>query len=272
MSDRSIRRAAERQAFKAARKDAARQAMQSSSSSATGAADAQLQPKKETSEAKVNSNRANSQHSSGPKSSIGKAISCMNALKTALTGVTVLLPSDDLAVYQAHILSYEKQFKPVGPEECALTQSIADLRWRLNRIPALEIALLTLGHKELAETNPAFAVTNLTPILEMEIRRIYVKDFRNLHLQESRLARRREKEMAELKQLQADRKSQEKAELAEAVRQLEIVNHFKRPFRFEAFGFEISKERFLAHLALNYPNMKYQEDAEPAAETMEAAA
>jgi len=149
-----------------------------------------------TSEAQLNANRENAQHSTGPKTAAGRAASSMNALKTGLTGVTVLLPSEDTAAYQSHIVSYEKQFKPLGPEESALVQSIADIRWRLNRIPALEIALISIAHKELAATNEEFNRPDITPVLEMEIRRAYGKDFRNLHLQESRLARRREKEMA----------------------------------------------------------------------------
>jgi hypothetical protein len=61
---------------------------------------------------------------------------------------------------QTHILSYEKQFKPVGPEECALAQSIADIRWRLNRIPALEFALITIGRHQLAARTKASTVRN----------------------------------------------------------------------------------------------------------------
>jgi len=53
---------------------------------------------------------------------------------------TVCLPGDDAALHQSLILSYEKLFCPVGPEECGLVQSIADIR-----IPGLHMALLNRG-------------------------------------------------------------------------------------------------------------------------------
>ena len=64
----------------------------------------------------------------------------MNALKTGLTGVQVLLPTDDAALYEAHVRDYKNEFQPVGPEETHLLQSIIDTRWRLARIPGLEIS------------------------------------------------------------------------------------------------------------------------------------
>ena len=214
------------------------------------------------SDAKLNANRENAQSSTGPTSSEGKAKVSVNALKTALTGVTVLLPSEDYEAYKSHILSYEKLFNPVGPEECSLTQSIADLRWRLNRIPSLEMALLTIGRSELARRHESFHQPTLNPILEMEIRRLYVKDFRNLHLQENRLARRREKEMAELKALQAERIAKEKEALKEATGRYVAARHFKNPFDFDSFGFEFSKERFIQHLAMQNPPIRWEESSE----------
>src|SRR5919199_1477139 len=48
-------------------------------------------------------NRANALLSTGPRTPQGKAKSSLNAVKTGLTGRTVLLPSDDAAVYQVHV-------------------------------------------------------------------------------------------------------------------------------------------------------------------------
>jgi hypothetical protein len=259
MSDRSIRRAAERQALKDARKAAVQQAMQSSASPTPAAAAQQPETTSEPSAARLAANRANAQFSSGPTSPIGKAVSSLNALKTGLTGVTVLLPSDDAAAYKSHILSYERLFTPVGPEESALTQSIADLRWRLNRIPALEMALISLGRQELAAANGQTQLPDLDPVLEVQIRRAYAKDFRNLNLQEARLARRREKEMAELCSLQAARKAEEEKALNDGVRLYTNARHLKQSFDFDAHGFEFSKPRFIAFLAAQVPPIKYEE-------------
>jgi hypothetical protein len=57
-------------------------------------------------------NRENAQKSCGPKTDAGKAIS-LNAVKT---GLTVLLPSDDAARYEGHILAYERSSNPSAPK------------------------------------------------------------------------------------------------------------------------------------------------------------
>jgi hypothetical protein len=71
-------------------------------------------------------NRANAQLSCGPKTPEGKAKSSLNAVKTGLTGRTVLLPSEDAEAYETHLLSYWEEFDPVGVRETQLVQSLAD--------------------------------------------------------------------------------------------------------------------------------------------------
>ena len=71
-------------------------------------------------------NRANAQLSSGPATPEGKAKVSHNALKTGLTGRTVLLPTDDVAAYQAHLERTFQHFAPETDEEKRLTQSLAD--------------------------------------------------------------------------------------------------------------------------------------------------
>src|SRR5690348_13550753 len=44
--------------------------------------------------------------STDPRTPEGQAKSSMNAVKTALTGRTVLLPSDDVAEYERHLAAY----------------------------------------------------------------------------------------------------------------------------------------------------------------------
>ena len=50
--------------------------------------------------AQIAANQANAQSSTGPKSEDGKNRSSLNALKTGLTGRTVLMPGDDAKAYQ----------------------------------------------------------------------------------------------------------------------------------------------------------------------------
>jgi hypothetical protein len=91
--------------------------------------------------AQITANQKNAQLSSGPTSIDGKSKSSLNAVKTGLTGRTVLLPGDDAAAYEAHVTSFFSRHQPVGDEEHNLVQSLADTEWRLLRIPALEFGI-----------------------------------------------------------------------------------------------------------------------------------
>jgi hypothetical protein len=203
MTARSIRRAQERKARKAAQKEARLQQ--------------QVQTEPAISEAKLAANRANAQLSSGPRSAAGKAVSSMNAVKTGLTGRTVLLPSDDAEAYRQHLAAYENEFKPVGLRECELVQSLADTQWRLQRIPGLEMAIYARGRDEFAEQFEDFDPAGRSARIDLETFIQYQKPLRNLQLQEGRLQRQREKDMAELRELQQERRQAEQPEtLAES--------------------------------------------------------
>src|SRR5579875_1846690 len=101
MTPRAIRRAQERRAAKLARKAAA------AGQPPIAASEPELPSEHlnfdepadhdEISEARLAANRRNALFSTGPTSEAGKAISCLNALKTGLTGQTVMLPTEDAA-------------------------------------------------------------------------------------------------------------------------------------------------------------------------------
>ena len=159
--------------------------------------------------AQLAANRANAQLSTGPTTLDGKATSCLNAVKTGLTGRTVLLHTDDAAEYQQHIAAYQKEFSPVGPRECDLVQSIADTVWRLRRIPGLEMAIYAYGRVQFADACKDHDEALRPAMIELQTFLTYEKQLRNLQLQESRLSRRREKETAELRELQQARQKKE---------------------------------------------------------------
>jgi hypothetical protein len=201
------------------------------------------------SEAQLAANRANAQHSTGPTSPEGKAKVSLNAVKTGLTGRTVLLSSEEAEPYKALLADYEKLLQPVNVEERALVQSIVDCRWRLDRIPGLEMALLTIIRNEWIARDPMYNAPARAILTEMEIRRKHEKEFRYLQIQEARLARRREKEMAELLRLQKERKAKEAEALAQAAQAYLLATHRNQPFDLAAFGFEFSTQQFQAYFA-----------------------
>ena len=159
--------------------------------------------------AQLAANRANAELSTGPITQEGRAKSSLNAVKTALTGRTVLLPTDDAAEYERHMQSYEGQFAPVGQLETDLVRSLAETAWRLLRIPSLENAIYAKGHIEFAEQFEDEDPAVRPHLILLETHMKYERQIRNLQLQEARLVRRREKELAELRQLQKERKEQE---------------------------------------------------------------
>jgi len=119
--------------------------------------------------------------------------------KRGLTGRSVLLPSDDPDVFEEHVKAYFDEYKPQGLRERELVQSLAETRWRLNRSFALEAALFSqVSNAENAEEGPS-AAANVQNLIKFE------KTLKNLHLQEARLNRRFDKDLAELRALQEAR-------------------------------------------------------------------
>jgi len=240
---RTERRAAERRAAKLARKAAQKPNPAFVSTTPVATCDAvpeEFNYARALSEAKLAANRANAQKSTGPQTDAGKAVSRYNAVRNALTGQTILLPTDDVARYQAHCESYHQELKPVGARETTLAQAIADHDWRLARIPVLEANLYALGeHKLASDEIPAH-------LLEAEIQVTYEKHFRNLNLQQNRLTRYRAKDLAELKALQQAREEEEKQNYERAAALEKHAEAAGQTFQPENFGFVFSTRHLAA--------------------------
>ena len=171
-----------------------------------------------SSAAKIAANQKNAQLSTGPVSESGKAKSSLNAVKSGLTGRTVLLPSEDAALYQAHISEFTKHYAPLGDEECKLVQSLADTEWRLLRIPSLEMGIYAVGRLEFAGLFPDEDEAVRKHLIEAQVFLAYQRQLNNLSIQESRLRRQREKDTATLRELQEKRQQQTQARLDAAAR------------------------------------------------------
>ena len=170
------------------------------------------------SEAQLNANRANAQLSTGPQTPEGKRTVSHNALKTGLTGRTILLPTDDLAAYETHLASVEARYRPATDEERLHAQSIAHIEWRLLRIPTIETGILALGRKRFADTHSDESPENRAVLIEAEVALEFQKQLANLALQETRLNRQHERETAKLEKLQTARKAVRDAQLEEVSR------------------------------------------------------
>jgi hypothetical protein len=115
-------------------------------------------------------NRANSAHSTGPRTESGKQRSSLNALRHGLTARTAVLPTEDPDTYQRHIQQFLDEYAPATPTETQLVHEIGNTAWRLNRIPFLEAELFS------QTPNPQTLIPqlgNLTEAAELFLRHQY---------------------------------------------------------------------------------------------------
>jgi hypothetical protein len=91
---------------------------------------------------RVVTNRANAQHSTGPKTPQGKAASSQNAAKHHLTSKQVVIPGEDPAAFDAHRADLIASLKPANAVESELVEELAANSWRLKRAHRIETAVL----------------------------------------------------------------------------------------------------------------------------------
>jgi hypothetical protein len=152
-------------------------------------------------------NRANAQHSTGPKTEAGKQRSSQNALRHGLTSQIVVMPNEDLEAYQSHLKSFVDEYQPQGATEAHLVQSLADTSWRQNRIGAIEANVLKFATMVVMPENDSKVLANLS-----------------LHSQ--RLARQFERTVTQLRDLQNSRLAQLRQEM-EAVLDITEIHQSK---------------------------------------------
>jgi hypothetical protein len=140
MNPRSIRRAAERQALKQPRQ----LSQPAVSPSFADALCAQLDgikaaAKSRMSEARAAVNRANAQHSTGPTSLEGKAISCLNNTKFGLIGARfTVLAWEDRAAFDQLLSDLRREHQPSTPTEKILIEDMAQHHWLKQRAILLQ--------------------------------------------------------------------------------------------------------------------------------------
>jgi hypothetical protein len=249
MSNRATRRAAERLQTAKSATPADAPINVTTPQQAFAAAAGSAHPESEISQDRVAANRANAQFSTGPTSVEGKAKASMNALKTGLTGRTVLLPTDDALAYQRHLHSYFKQFAPTTDEEKSLVQSIADTDWRLLRIFPLEASIWAVARIKLADLHPEVSdpITRQA-LIDGEIQLAYRKDLSNLALQERRLRNHSAADTAQLEKLRAAHHQKHETDFAQATVMYKSAIRRNLPFDPAFFGFVFSIEELEQHV------------------------
>jgi hypothetical protein len=171
-------------------------------------------------------NRANAQHSTGPRSNAGKQRSALNALTHGLTARTAVLPSEDPAAFEQHHRQFLDEYRPATPTETQLVHELADTSWRLNRIPLLEADRLSRAE------SPAPSPQSPAPA---------VRALATLGLHGQRLSRQFQKTLNQLRDIQAERRERERRDLRDAASVLEFHKHKGLPYDPTEDGFVFSK-------------------------------
>jgi hypothetical protein len=101
------------------------------------------------SQAQIEANRRNAQHSTGPKTPQGKAASSMNAVKYGILARQLIVQGEYVQEspeeFHSFWTEYHDQLAPVGPLEEMLVDQIVAVNWRLRRVRAAESGEITLS-------------------------------------------------------------------------------------------------------------------------------
>jgi hypothetical protein len=154
-------------------------------------------------------NQRNAQASTGTRTAKGKARSSRNALRHGLTSQTIVLAPEDADRYSAMCERFRSGWNPVGERELELTQMLIDTQWRLNRVPRLEAALYATGRIEFCDMFSDAEPELQASLIDIHTLTAYERQFRNLHIQESRLRRNYAVISAELQLTQQNRRAED---------------------------------------------------------------
>jgi hypothetical protein len=198
------------------------------------------------SEKQLAANRANAQRSTGPRSPEGKRRSSLNACRHNLTGQVTAMTPEDRAACDKFSAGLIRSLAPEGDFELQLAQRIATDSWRLNRAGAIEDNLFALGLSEHAdetgdqhpEVEAAFANAKTWQSESAQLQL--------LTLYEQRLNRAIHRNLATLQALQATRRAEQRRQMEEATRLLQLSE--KKGHRYEPTkdGFVFSTDEIRA--------------------------
>jgi hypothetical protein len=196
----------------------------------------------------VAANRRNAQKSTGPKTCQGKSVSRLNARRDGFTGQVIILSAEDRPHFEQFHAKLLAGLHPETALEKSLAHAIAWDTWRLNHLRAVEMNLYAL-----ASENPGATAADprVQPaVADADTFSKYSDRFIRLSLYEQRLNRGLHKNLAALRNLQAERRrleAQDRAEEVVLARYSDIKElPYSAPARPTLNGFVFSNEEILA--------------------------
>jgi len=156
----------------------------------------------------------------------------LNAYRHGLTGQVVVRTPEDEAAYTAHCQNMHQSLAPEGGMEVELTQDIADDRWRLKKAVAMQENIFAMG---LATPSP---IATHHPEVDAAFSQARVwltssKEIALYSLYEHRIQRKLEKNLAQLRQLQEDRRKALQQAVEEAALLAQAAASKGEPFDLE---------------------------------------
>jgi hypothetical protein len=153
------------------------------------------------------------------------------------------MPTEDLQAYQSHLKSFADEYHPTGATEANLVQALADASWRLNRVAALETNLLTLT--AVLAPDPITGAVSMAAAIET-----HSKALANLSMHSQRLSRQFERTVAQLRELQKARHTQEKQDLSDLLDTMEMCESQGETYNPSEDGFVFSPAQIACALRL----------------------
>ena len=201
------------------------------------------------SEKQLEANRANAQHSTGPKTEEGKRRSSLNATRHGLTGQVLILPEEEHAAFQLFTKQVVDSYDLENKHEETLCVIYATSLWQIQQAQGILSNMFTLGlmegngenlnigHPE-AHNATAFAKTF----------RGDGSSFGRISLYLQRLTNQAQKMRKELEEVLAARRERQKAEIYEAARAYKFKKMQGEEFVPAENGFVCSTRRVELHI------------------------
>ena len=180
------------------------------------------------SDAKLAANRANAQHSTGPTTDRGKAISSQNATTHGLTGGPVVLPTEDITEYQFFSTAIIESLAPGNAIEREFAEIVAQAQWRMKRFRPIEEGLLNVD--SLGKQDPSSQICLAAdPSIVARAFMDRGRSLANLSGYENRLYRQMTHALKQFQTMKADREEREQAARQKAHHE-EITRYFNEDF------------------------------------------
>lgn len=200
----------------------------------------------------IAANRRNAERSTGPNTVKGKSRSRCNAIRDGLTGQIITLSSEDAPIFEQLKNEMLAAFNPQTALERKLANSIAWDTWRLDHLRAVENNVYILGRDEADAGDDGLA--DLEPIdiaiADAHTYRSEAPRLELMSLYESRMTRNLHRNVALLRDLQAERKRNYERDKKEEIQVARLCEFNDMPIKASTLpsrnGFVFSNEEIAA--------------------------